>query len=229
MAPRLELRVAGSDEEVVVRPRQLIVAGYTGRDETAVRAHIAELAEIGVEPPPTVPMFYTLDPRLLTTDENIAVAGEHTSGEVEPVLIRAGGRWYLAVGSDHTDRELERRGVLESKAVCPKPVGASVLALSGEPSSVDLDAVRATSAVDGRAYQDGTLGGLRTPGDLWRRALDALTPDALAPDAGDLALFCGTLPLLHGRFEPGRRWDIALTMPGRAHLAHTYHVGRRRP
>ena len=37
---------------------QLVIAGWTGRDEAALRKHIKELAEIGVKPPRTTPIFY---------------------------------------------------------------------------------------------------------------------------------------------------------------------------
>ena len=36
----------------------LIVAGWTGRDEAALRHHIEELAAIGVPRPSSVPVFY---------------------------------------------------------------------------------------------------------------------------------------------------------------------------
>jgi hypothetical protein len=39
-------------------PKQLIVAGWTGRDEAIVNHHIEELAAIGVPRPSSVPVFY---------------------------------------------------------------------------------------------------------------------------------------------------------------------------
>ena len=108
---------------------QLVVAGYTGRDAAAVQHHIDELAAIGVPPPASVPMLYRLDRALVTSDGSHAVPSAETSGEVEPVFVRSGGRWYLGVGSDHTDRGLERDSVERSKAVCVKPVGRHVVRL----------------------------------------------------------------------------------------------------
>src|SRR3569833_3938732 len=117
------LHVRGSREQIVVAPDRLIVAGYTARDTAAVEQHIAELAAIGVPRPATVPAFYDLDAALLTTDGVVEVAGPTTSGEVEPVVIRHGGRFYLGVGSDHTARDLERTALALSQAACPKPIG----------------------------------------------------------------------------------------------------------
>jgi hypothetical protein len=36
----------------------LVIAGWTGRDEVALKKHIRELEEIGVRPPKTTPIFY---------------------------------------------------------------------------------------------------------------------------------------------------------------------------
>ncbi len=38
---------------------RLVIAGWAGRDETAVRRHIEELAELGVPPPSRTPLFYS--------------------------------------------------------------------------------------------------------------------------------------------------------------------------
>ncbi|WP_067460187.1 DUF2848 family protein [Actinomadura macra] len=203
MSATLRLRFNGGELECA--PRHLIVAGYTGRDEAAARVHIEELAAIGVPEPPSVPAFYRLDPGLLTAEPVIAVAGGNTSGEVEPVLIRHRDRHYLGVGSDHTDRDIERTGIAAAKAACPKPLGGEVVELpDGEAA---WDAIRVESSVDGNRYQSGTLAELRTPGDLLGRLADAV-----GDLDGDVVVFAGTLPLLGGVFAPGRRWQLSLTV-----------------
>jgi hypothetical protein len=45
-------------DRITVTPAMLIVAGWTGRDEAALRHHIEELAAIGVPRPSSVPVFY---------------------------------------------------------------------------------------------------------------------------------------------------------------------------
>jgi hypothetical protein len=216
----LELHVGGAP--ITLRPRRLVVAGYTGRDESAVRAHIAELAAEGIAPPPRVPMLYDLDPGLVTTATAVTVGGSWTSGEAEPVLIRHAGRWYLGVGSDHTDRDLERADVARSKAACPKPVGPGLVAL---PSDVarggfdgSWDAIAVRSTVDGTPYQEGTLAALRPPSDLLGVLADGLADDN---PVDDLVVLGGTVPLLTGSFRFGTTWTVALTGPG-LDLSHTY-------
>jgi hypothetical protein len=214
--------VAGTAETLSLTPARLIVAGYTGRDEAAVAAHIAELAEIGVPPPASVPEFYDLDPALLTTDPVVSVAGPATSGEVEPVIVRQHGRYYLAIGSDHTDREMEKDGIARSKAACPKPLGRQVVPLPDDLAGFDWDAVLASSQVDGQAYQHGRLTALRRPDDLLAR-LAVAVPGA----DGDLVLFGGTLPLLTGQFVAGRAWQLRLVLGDGTALTHAYQTKLR--
>jgi hypothetical protein len=221
-APLLNLHVVGTDEQLAVSPERLVVAGYTAKDEAAVARHIAELARIGVPPPASVPAFYHLDPVLLTTEAVVEVGGPSTSGEVEPVVIRYDGRHFLAVGSDHTDRDLERTSIAASKAACPKPVGGSVVALGSDLSSVDWDHLAVHSSVDGRPYQRGSVSMLRHPAELVER-MTAMVGSI----AGDLVLFCGTMPLLGGEFVHGSQWRIHLELPGGPTLTHAYETKQR--
>ncbi|MWA02966.1 DUF2848 domain-containing protein [Actinomadura sp. LD22] len=218
----LNLTIAGSGEPLPVSPERLVVAGYTGADETAVARHIEELAAIGVPPPAAVPMFYDLDPALLGTGARVEVGGPATSGEVEPVLIRHRGAYFLGVGSDHTDRALERSDIAAAKAACPKPVGTAVLPIGPDPSFPEWDRIEASCAVDGRAYQAGQASSLRHPADLVERMTAVL-----GEVSGDLVLFCGTFPLLDGSFVHGETWSLSLRLPGLAQLTHTYTTASR--
>ena len=97
---------------------QLIIAGWTGRDEAALRRHIRELEELGVKPPKTTPIFYRVAAHLLTHASEIQVSGPDTSGEVEFVLLAKPDGLWVTVGSDHTDRKAETIGVSLSKQLC---------------------------------------------------------------------------------------------------------------
>ena len=102
--------------------RELVIAGWTGRDEAALRKHIRELEEIGVKPPKTTPIFYRVAADLLTTASEIQVSGPDTSGEVEFVLLAKPDGLWVTVGSDHTDRKAETIGVSLSKQLCAKVI-----------------------------------------------------------------------------------------------------------
>jgi 4-hydroxyphenylacetate 3-monooxygenase len=214
---RLRLRT-DSGVELPFAPSHLVVAGYTGRDLDTVRHHIEELAAIGVPEPDSIPAFYEIAVDRLITDATIVVEGTSTSGEVEPVLLRAGGRYYLTVGSDHTDRELERQGIQVAKAACPKPIAATVIDLGDDPTAVAWDDIVARSWVDGRAYQEGTLAQMLPASEVlgeWERSSAGGTT---------MALFGGTLPLLDGTFRYGTEWRMSLQVPDHIPLELTYSV-----
>ena len=59
----------------------LVIAGWTGRNQEAMEAHIRELEEIGIARPTTTPIFYRVAAALLTTATDIQVSGEASSGE----------------------------------------------------------------------------------------------------------------------------------------------------
>lgn len=215
----LVLRIAGSGESIELGSFRAVVAGYTGRDSAAVQHHIDELAAIGVAPPPQVPMVYPMPDGAVTSAAQLSVTGDNTSGEVEPVLIRHAGRFYLGVGSDHTDRTLETVDIGESKAVCPKPIGETVVPIENW-AEFDWDHCLVRSTVDGVVYQDGTLAGLRRPDDLW-----AIVAERLGlTDDENVVCFAGTLPLIDGAFVPGRDWELQITVPGGELLTHTYSI-----
>ena len=91
------------------RVSELVIAGWTGRDQAALHKHIRELEEIGVKPPKTTPIFYRVAASLLTTAGEIEVSGPDTSGEAEFVLVKTDSELRIAVGSDHAGFELKEK------------------------------------------------------------------------------------------------------------------------
>ncbi len=213
----LTFEVLGRDEQLELPNFDLVIAGYTGRDEASVKKHIDELAAIGVPPPASVPAFYELDAALVTQSSMIQVTGTNTSGEVEPVLVRASGRLYLAVGSDHTDRDIERDSVAESKAACPKPISTMLLDLAAV-ESVDWDSIVGRCIIDGVEYQSGLLSALRVPTEVLS-LYDTYRGTTGKPD---VVMYGGTLPLVDGKFVPGTDWTMSLTLANGAVLKHAY-------
>lgn len=214
----IELRVAGEAASVRLESFRLVIAGYTGRDAEAVEQHIRELAAHGIPRPAEVPAFYELSSELLRVAPTDLDVGETTSGEAEPVLIRdSGGELYLGVGSDHTDRELERRSILESKRSCPKLVGPDVWRF--EDAADEWDLLELSSTADGRPYQRGTLSLIRRPEELV-----SLMPRGVAA-ATSFVLYLGTLPLLDGSFRFAGEFSASLARPrddGRLSCSYRY-------
>jgi len=208
----------GNGERIGFDVAMLIVAGWTGRDEAALRHHIEELAAIGVPRPSSVPVFYRNSTLNVTQTSRLEVLGPDTSGEAEPVVVAHGGRLWLTVGSDHTDRKAETIGIALSKQLCGKPVGRELWLLDDVAGHWDQIRLRSFATIDGRrvAYQNGTLAGMRTPADLIARLGAALAPGTV--------MCCGTLAAIGG-IRPATRFEVELEDPvlGRT-LRHAYDV-----
>lgn len=208
--------IADGGRTLEVAPEVFVIAGYTGRDGEQVRRHIDELAREGIAPPPEVPMLYEMPVEILTTAPRIEVPSAQSSGEVEPILVGAGGAVYLGIGSDHTARDVEREDIARSKRICPKPIGPRLAAV--DPGAAGLDAIALESGVDGEPYQRGSLAQIAPLAALLERFRTRYP-------RGDFVLFCGTVPLLTHGFRFGRRFAARLHGgPLAAELALAYDV-----
>jgi hypothetical protein len=192
--------------------RQLVIAGWTGRDEAALRKHIRELEEIGVKAPKSTPIFYRVSASLFTHATEIQVCGPDTSGEVEFVLINRDSGLYVALGSDHTDRKAETIGVSLSKQLCAKPVSRDSWRYDEVKPHWEKLVLRAWS--DGELYQEGPVTAMRSPEDL-------LSRHPLEPG---WAMFCGTLAA-KGGIRPAKVFRMELDDPVlKRKLAHEYRI-----
>jgi hypothetical protein len=225
MGALLQLAVESTDravpEELTLDDPQLVVAGFTGRDAAAVDAHIEELKELGVPAPPEVPVFFPLPNELLSPVPTVVrVRGGGTSGEAEPVLIRMpNGDSYVGVGSDHTDRDLERESLAASKSACAKPLSASVWPFQEVASHWDELVLTAHSGDDGGYYQRSTLADIREPAELIGR-LEGVDLDPRRP----VVLYLGTVALANGfRFDAAFRVALEDPRSGRK-LTCTYEI-----
>ena len=201
--------------------RNLVIAGWTGRNAEELEAHIRELEALGVPRPKTTPVYFRLPASLLTQAEGIQVSGAETSGEAEPVLVNLGGRIWVGVGSDHTDRKVETYDISVSKQVCAKPIAAEFWAF--EDVADHWDSIRLRSfAHEGAArtlYQEGELAGIRRPEELLSRYAERGA--GLQPGG---AMFCGTLAVPGGlRFADA--FTVELEDPVlRRTIGHTYAI-----
>lgn len=180
----------------------LVIGGWTGRDKAAMEHHMAELEALGIKRPASTPVYYRVATARLTTEAVIEDVGANSSGEVEAVLFASGGRTYVGVGSDHTDRQVETYGISVSKQICDKPIAATVWPFDEVSGHWDSLILRSFAVIDGehRLYQEGPISGLLAPTDLIRGFA------ATGELPGGTALFCGTMPAIGGirtasRFE----------------------------
>ena len=200
--------------------KQLVIAGWTGRDVAALEAHIKELEALGVTRPKSVPVFYRVASSLLTNADSIEVMADASSGEVEFVIYALRDGLWVGLGSDHTDRKAETIGVTMSKQMCAKPVSSKAWRYDEVASHWDKLILRSfvRSGQTRRLYQEGPVNAMRSPEELI-----GLYRAGAALEVGT-AMFCGTFAV-HGGIVASGIFEMELedTKLGRK-LVHSYHI-----
>lgn len=199
----------------------LIVAGWTGRDDDAIAHHIAELTELGVPAPSETPLYYRVSAPLLTQASKIEVVGATSSGEVEPLIVVVGGKRYLGLASDHTDRGLETHSVALSKQVCAKPCASEFWAWDDVADRIEEIELESWIEEAGGwvRYQSGTIASIRPLGDL----IEGSRIAELAVD-GPAAMLCGTFGA-EGGVRPAGRFRMEMRDPGTGRtMTHEYGI-----
>jgi hypothetical protein len=210
----------GATRRRSVAIRDLVIAGWTGRDPHKVQEHIEELQLLGVAPPAATPCFYRAGIEMLTTATTIDCLGDESSGEAEFVILVDGdGSWWVGTGSDHTDRKVESYSIQVSKQMCPKPVAPVLWRFEEVAPHWDRLEIRSWVEEDGKRvpYQDGGVAAMLDPRDIaaaYRAQGHELAPGTI--------MFGGTLPVIGG-IRPRQAFSIALHDPvlDRA-ITHSY-------
>ncbi|MFD3925607.1 DUF2848 domain-containing protein [Streptomyces sp. NPDC058614] len=198
----------GSVRDVDVR--QVLNAGYAGRSQQDVAAHVAELAELGVPAPSVTPALYPVSPYLAQQTDTVAAQHARTSGEAEwALIVAADGELLLTAACDHTDRDLEVHGVAWSKNAGPDVLARRAWRLADVEARLDELTLRAWVTHDGKdsEIQSGTLAELLTPG-YWAEVLRS---------RGDLVpgtvLISGTIPMTEDVDQFAETWRVELGDP----------------
>ncbi len=214
---RLNLRLERGDQvkRIHFEIRRMVNAGYTGRDQEAVRKHIEELKKEGIPAPESTPTAYEVNTRLIYLDEEtdeIEVIGNKTSGEAEFVLLCQGREVYVGVGSDHTDRELEVASIIKSKQICPNLMSRRVWRLKDAKEDWDEMILRSWVKNDNRArilYQEAPLKKMMTPEDLMAFVKDKMDDKNL----DGVVIYSGTIPILTGETNYNNYFEVELFNP----------------
>ena len=186
-------------------------AGYVGRNQEEVRKHVRELAARGVPAPSSTPALYAVGCHCLLTDGEVAVYGGETSGEAEYVLLVNNEKSVcVGLGSDHTDRFLEKTDIPRSKQICPNMISTSAWALEDVAAHWDDILMRSyvLKAGSETLYQEGTLGAIFSPAQL----MD-FVKDRTGAGIDNTILFSGTLSLKTGDFLYGEGFRAELIDP----------------
>ncbi len=197
---------------VEVSVRRLLNAGYAGRDQAEVQAHIDELAELGVPGPAVTPALYPIAPYLAAQTDVVPAQHERTSGEAEWALVITGESpddVLLTVACDHTDRALEVHGVAWSKNASLDVLGRQAWRLTDVADHLDQIAVVGRVGAERTVIQRSTLGALLTPA-YW---LDVLRGRGEAVPG--TVLLSGTVAMIEGVDQFSDRWEVELVDPVR--------------
>ena len=204
---------AGGRSDLEFPVARILDAGFTGKNREGAMKHVEELKAHGVAAPDRIPAYFAVTRELVTTDDEIEVLGDDTSGEVEVVFLFKGDETYIAVGSDHTDRELEKDSIPKSKVICPKVVSREVWKLADVEPHWERLKLRSWIEVDGQRtlYQEGSLADFLTIDDFLDGVRSVVKDGAL----DGMVLYMGTMPSLGGEllFSPtfeGRLSDDVL-------------------
>ncbi len=198
----------GTTRDVDVQ--RVLNAGYAGRSQGDVAAHVAELAELGVPAPSVTPALYPVSPYLAQQTDRVAAQHARTSGEAEwALVVAADGELLLTAACDHTDRDLEVHGVAWSKNAGPDVLARRAWRLADVEHRLDELTLRAWVNHGGKEseIQHGTLAELLTPG-YWAEVLRS---------RGDLVpgtvLISGTIPMAGHVDQFADGWRVELGDP----------------
>jgi len=195
-------------------------AGYTGRSQKDVEAHITELAHQGVQTPQQIPTLFSVPSYMNLQIDTVEVEHQKTSGEVEWALIYQGttAPTILTVASDHTDRALEAHDVTSSKQISPNILGTRAWDLNQVSDEIDDIVMRSWGFGSGKwtLLQEGRMGDLISPLE-WLERLEEL--NRLKPG---VILLGGTLPMLDPEAQFADRWEVSLTRPNGETITKTY-------
>lgn len=207
----LYLKVQGrkGSQDLAFTVDHLICAGWSGRDRQSLQAHIEELASLGIPRPSRFPIFMNLSPYLVTTDDEIAVVSDKSSGEVEYVLLCQGEEIWVTVGSDHTDREMEMHSIPASKQMYSKCLASHAWPYPDLKDHWDRLILRCwvQKGKERSLYQEAPLGSITSPEEL----LKELPRDGFLQQEG-LVLLSGTIPTQSGLVY-GDSYDLEMEDP----------------
>ena len=183
---------------------RLIVIGFAGKDIEKTMEHIHELEAEGIKCPKSVPVVYQCSRELLTTDDTIEVIDNKTSGEVEYLILVRDGKYYIGIGSDHTDRKLEAVSIHKSKQVCLKPYAEDFWAYDEIKDHFDEIKLVSFQIIDGKevTYQSGVTSDLLPLEHILAKVEKEINPN-------NSLIYTGTVPLKDG-FKFGQTFSCKL-------------------
>lgn len=209
------------EEPLAFQVRRLVCAGWVGRDEEALRAHVRELEQIGIPGPKKTPIHMNFSTHLVSVADAIDVISAESSGEVEYVVLRQGGSTYIGVGSDHTDRGFEKFSIPASKHMYPKVLAPVVWPHGEIREHWDRIVLRSWMTSGGKKmlYQEDPLAAILDVDGIF-----STMPGGDGLDTEGMVVFSGTVASKMGMVY-GDRFDFEMDDPVlKRSIGHGYSV-----
>lgn len=169
----LEFSINGNSNEILrFEVKNIINAGYTGRNQEEVKKHIKELAVQGIPTPDEVPKYFPKFNNGIVQDKELDALDESNhSGEAEFALLCTEEEIYIAAGSDHTDRQLEEENIPKAKQIYPNVISKNVWKLSEVEAYWDELVLKSWVEKEGKKvlFQEAKLSALFSPAELLKR------------------------------------------------------------
>lgn len=184
--------------------------GRTARDPSQIQKHIDELKKAGIASVLTgIPLYFPKLPDRITSDDKIYVLpNSKTCGEVEYVILVDKGKTYVTVGSDHSDRELEKQSIPYAKHICRNVIAPKVWRYEDVKKDWDDIVLRAWVEEDGkrRLYQEGKVGSMLRPEEI----IEKVKTRVVDGDVEGAVIFAGTPPIIDGKFCFHSRFEMEM-------------------
>lgn len=210
MEKKLEFVIDGSpDKKIIFEVRKMINLGRTSRNPEDIMKHLEELKKAGIKVSPGIPSYNPkIRDRITTGNEIEVLPNSKTSGEVEYVLLfTSNSSFYVTVGSDQTDRELEKSNVVLSKQICLNVVSPKIWHYKDVKDHWDDLIMRAWIKKDGNRhlYQEGKLGEMLRPEELIEKVRLRVSGDLTGA-----VVYSGTFPIIGGELSFSPYFEVEL-------------------
>jgi hypothetical protein len=188
--------------------RRMYNFGSATRDPDTAVAHQQEVAKSGIHIAFDVPAprIYPIALHALTTDDEVYVQTDRTSGEVE-IIVHVADQIYVGVGSDHTDRAMETVSIPGSKQACANHLAPVFWPYEAIRDQWDNCVMR--SWVDGRLYQEVGVNAFLAPEDL----INVLRARVNGVPERDFTVFSGTIVSVDKALGFGTNWRYEMSSP----------------
>ena len=217
----LKMDLLKGSRDLVFTASYLICGEWVGKDPSGLQAHVEELVRLGVPAPRRIPIYLNLSTYLLTTDNEVTVVSDLTSGEIEYVLLCSGNETWVTVGSDHTDRDVEKKSIPGSKQMYAKCLAPECWPYPDVRKHWDKLILRCWTTKGARRtlYQETLLSEVLDPQEL----MEKMPCEGVDKKEG-FVLFSGTIPTKGGLiFGDSYELELEDAVLNRA-IRHTYRV-----